>query len=175
VIVKGLARNRMRAVRDMRHSRELLGRQVRRFYEELWNEWRFDLAPELLAQDLSFRGSLGSEVHGPAGFVDYARGIRDAFPDFHNQVQELLVDQLHGKIAARLRYTGTHDSPIFGLAATGRRISYAGAAFFEFDSEARIARAWVLGDLVNLLRSLDVDDLSIPAGRQRGAPRNESD
>jgi hypothetical protein len=32
---------------------------VRRFYDELWNEWRLELADEILTQDLRFRGSRG--------------------------------------------------------------------------------------------------------------------
>jgi len=37
---------------------------VRRFYEELWNEWRLETAFEIVAGDVRFRGSLGSEFVG---------------------------------------------------------------------------------------------------------------
>ena len=64
---------------------------MRRFYDELWNQWRFDLADELLSDGLRFRGSLGTEANGRAGFLDYARSVRAAFPDFHNRVDTLVV------------------------------------------------------------------------------------
>jgi predicted ester cyclase len=92
-------------------------------------------------------------VRGRDGFIAYAQAVRAAFPDFHNEVRELLIDQ--GRAAACLEYSGTHRGPILAVAPTDRRITYRGAAFFWFDEQARIARGWVLGDLVNLLKQLD--------------------
>ena len=34
-------------------------RVVELFYQELWNRWDLDVADEILAGDLSFRGTLG--------------------------------------------------------------------------------------------------------------------
>jgi steroid delta-isomerase-like uncharacterized protein len=141
-------------------SRDRLELQVRRFYEDLWNQWRFNLVDELLAPDLEFRGSLGTEIRGRQGFLEYARGIRAAFPDFHNELQETITDERHRGVAARLSYSGKHEGPIFGVAATGRRITYTGAAFFRFDDHARILRAWILGDLANLWRQLGIGDVT---------------
>jgi steroid delta-isomerase-like uncharacterized protein len=144
----------------MTPSRERLQTQVRRFYDELWNQWRFELADELLAPDLRFRGSLGTEVRGREGFLDYARGIRAAFPDFHNDVQELVADDRQRAAAARLRYSGRHEGALLGVAPPGRRITYAGAAFFGFDDQARVVRGWVLGDLAQLFDQLGIGDVS---------------
>src|SRR5688572_13853506 len=67
----------------------VIEQRVRRFYDELWNEWRFDLADDLLSDDVRFRGSLGTETEGRAGFLEYARRVRTAFPDFHNRIDDL--------------------------------------------------------------------------------------
>lgn len=142
---------------DVAPSRNLLDTRVRRFYDELWNEWRLELADELLAPDVAFRGSLGAEVRGRAEFTAYALTVRAAFPDFHNHLLELVVDR--NRAAARLQYSGTHRGPILGIAPTGKQITYQGAAFFSFDERLRIVRAWVLGDLVNLLRELGATKL----------------
>ena len=56
-------------------------------------------------------------------------------------------------VFARLRYTGTQRGAIFGVAPTGRRIEYAGAALFRFRDE-RIWNVWVLGDVDGLKRQL---------------------
>ncbi|MGN6087704.1 MAG: ester cyclase [Actinomycetales bacterium] len=69
-----------------------------------------------------------------------------------NQIQTLVVDE--NRAAARLRYRGTHDGPLDGLAATGRRFSYAGAAFFTA-AEGQLTSAWVLGDLAGLRQQLE--------------------
>jgi predicted ester cyclase len=64
-----------------------------------------------------------------------------------------------GSSTTRLRYSGTHQGAIFGAAPSGERIAYAGAAFFSFDADGRILRAWVLGDLLALLRQLGLREL----------------
>jgi hypothetical protein len=40
------------------NPRNVVESRVRRFYEELWNQWRFELADEHLSPDPEFRGSL---------------------------------------------------------------------------------------------------------------------
>jgi predicted ester cyclase len=65
---------------------------VRRFYDELWNRWELGVADEILAPDVRFRGSLGTNVAGTEAFKDYVEQVRRAFPDWHNRVDEWLVD-----------------------------------------------------------------------------------
>jgi steroid delta-isomerase-like uncharacterized protein len=124
---------------------------VRRYYEELWNCWDFALADELIAEGIAFRGSLGQSVQGREGFKEYVRAVHRAFPDFHNQVEELVAEG--DRVVARLSYTGTHTGELFGIAPTGRRVSYAGVALFGIVS-GQIAEGWVLGDLHGLIGQL---------------------
>ena len=124
---------------------------VRRYYEALWNRWDFALADELIAEGIAFRGSLGQTVQGREGFKAYMRAVRRAFPDFHNRVEELVAEG--DRVVARLTYTGTHAGALFGIAPTGRRVSYAGVALFRIAS-GQIAEGWVLGDLHGLLGQL---------------------
>lgn len=124
---------------------------VRRYYEEMWNRWDFALADEIIGEGLVFRGSLGVSVEGREGFTEYMRTVRWAFPDFHNHVEELIAE--NDRVAARLTYAGTHQGELFGIGATGRRVSYVGVALFRI-SEGRIVEGWVLGDVHGLVRQL---------------------
>jgi steroid delta-isomerase-like uncharacterized protein len=109
------------------------------------------LVDELVAPELVFRGSLGTPVQGREGLRRYIREIRAAFPDFYNQIDVLLAEG--NQVAARLTYTGTHRGPIWGIAATGRRIEYAGAGFFRV-RDGRVTDGWVLGDTAALRAEL---------------------
>jgi steroid delta-isomerase-like uncharacterized protein len=129
-------------------SSELL---VRRFYDELWNDWRLHLVDELLSENIRFRGSLGSVCEGRAAFRDYVRRVRDAFPDWHNQIDELF--STGDRAAARLTWTGTHAGEFLGIPPTGRRVSYVGAALFRV-AGGRIADAWVVGDTQRLWQAI---------------------
>lgn len=133
---------------------------IQRFYNELWNEWQFDLIRVLLDPNLNFRGSLGTEVSGHAEFRNYMQTVRSAFPDFHNEVTDLIVAD--DRAAARLTYTGTHLGPLFGVPSTGRRIEYSGVALFKLNGK-QIASGWVLGDTIALWRQIGV----IPPGFPR--------
>lgn len=124
---------------------------VRRYYEELWNQQRPELIPQLISERIEFRGSLGIEALGHKGFRQYMETVHAAFPDFHNEVEELIAQG--DRVAARLRYRGTHRGAILGFPPGGRVIEYVGAAFFTV-SDQRITRGWVLGDIETLRRQL---------------------
>lgn len=124
---------------------------VERFYSDMWNRFDQSVFPELLARDFRFRGSLGQEMRGHEEFGRYVDFIQQAFPDFHNRVEEIVSEG--DRSFARLTYTGTHQGELFGVAPTGKRIEYSGAALFSFRDE-RITSVWVLGDVHGLLRQL---------------------
>jgi steroid delta-isomerase-like uncharacterized protein len=123
-----------------------------RFYDELWNHFDKTIFTDILADDLRFRGSLGQEKRGLAEFAEYIDFIRRIFPDFLNEIEEIIAEG--DKAFTRLTYRGTHSGELFGIAPTGRKIRYSGAAVFTFRSD-RIAEVWVLGDIYGLIAQLE--------------------
>jgi predicted ester cyclase len=116
---------------------------VRRFYDELWNQWRLELADEIVSSSIRFRGCLGSTCRGRDAFKDYVERVRIAVPDWHNQVDELLG--VGNRVAARLTWSGTQRRPLGDAAATGCRVVYVGAGFFRVGGQ-QIDDAWIVGD-----------------------------
>lgn len=126
---------------------------IERYYYELWNEWRFDLANQLLSPSVRFHGSVGVSVEGVEGFRGYMRLIQAAFPDFHNTIEEMVAEG--DRVAARLTYHGTHRGVIFGVQPTGRTIQYDGLALFRI-SDGKVAEGYVLGNVIHLLVQLGI-------------------
>jgi len=126
---------------------------IRRFYDELWNQWNLDAANEILAPDVRFRGSLGTTLVGVDAFKGYVEQVRAAFPDFQNRVDDLIADD--DKIVTRMTWSGTHSGKLFGIPATGRRVTYVGAGIFHL-LDAKIQEAWIVGDTQELWRTLGV-------------------
>ena len=124
---------------------------MRRFYAEAWNRWDDRAVDELLTIDFVFRGSLGDHARGRDGFRAYRDKVRSAFPDFHNEVREVVAEQ--ERAAVRLRCSGRHVGELFGIAATGRSVAYDAAAFLR-RRDAQLCAAWVLGDLEQLRSQL---------------------
>ena len=126
---------------------------VRRFYDDLWNRFDTTLVPVLLTEDVTLRGALGRHAAGHTAFADYLELVRGAFPDFEQTIDQIVVDAVGGSAFVRLQCRGTHRGPLFGVPATGRRITCEGAARFEI-RDGRIADIWLLGDLHSLVRQL---------------------
>ncbi len=124
---------------------------VRRYYDELWNQWKLELIPELIAEDFRFRGSGGMTTRGRNAFADYVRMIRGAFPDFNNRIESMLAED--SRVVTRLQYTGTHRGKFFGIDSTGNCVSYAGVAIFAIGGH-QLMSAWVLGDRYELMVQL---------------------
>lgn len=126
-------------------------RLVETFFNVMWNTWDDATMRAILDPAIDFRGSIGLQVTGHDGFAGYMRVIRDAFPDFHNRIDEIVATD--DRAVARLTYTGTHEGPLFDHPATGNRIEYAGVAMFTM-AGGRITKVWVLGDRLTLLEQI---------------------
>ncbi len=129
-------------------------RLIERYYNDMWNRWDFGMVDELISPKVKFHGSVGVSVEGLDGFRDYMRFIRSAFPDFHNTLEEMVVDG--HRVAARLTYTGTHRGLIFGVVATGKAVEYDGLALFRIGG-GKVVEGYVLGNVVRLLSQLGIN------------------
>lgn len=128
---------------------------VRRFYAEVWGRADEAVARDILHPELAFRGSLGPERRGVEGFIDYMRSVHAALGEYRCIVEELVAAETSA--AAHMTFTGIHRGDFFGMPATGRRITWAGAAFFTV-VDGRIATLWVLGDVDGLKAQLGARD-----------------
>jgi steroid delta-isomerase-like uncharacterized protein len=120
---------------------------VRTFYERIWNAGDLDGIPDLLAQDFRFRGSLGSEVHGREAFAGYVKSVRDALDKYNCEILDCVSEG--DRAFAKMRFSGLHVGVFRGYEATGKFVSWMGAALFRFEDMA-IKELWVLGDLSGL-------------------------
>jgi predicted ester cyclase len=120
-------------------------RQVERFYEHIWNRGDLSCIRLVLHPDVTFRGSLGTVLRGHQEFLAYVDSVRDALGDYRCEIVTLVNDV--DRVAARMRFSGVHRGSLRGYAATGKPVSWAGAAFFTFGADGLMHDIWVLGDL----------------------------
>jgi steroid delta-isomerase-like uncharacterized protein len=124
---------------------------VDRFYDVVWNKADERAAREILAANFVFRASLGPQLHGPDGFIAYLRSVHAALENFICTIEDLVATE--DRAAAKMSFRGTHRAKFFGVEATGRDITWSGAAFFKIRGEV-IAELWVLGDVDDVKRQL---------------------
>ena len=120
---------------------------VEAFYERIWNAGDLGATGELLSDEFSFRGSLGTEVRGHEAFKDYVRSVRSALANYRC---EILACVSEGEQAfAKMRFSGTHVGVFRGYAPSGKSVQWLGAALFRFKGNT-ITDLWVLGDMAGL-------------------------
>ena len=129
-------------------------RLIARFYNDMWNRFDKSVFGEILDPNIHFRGSLGQTKVGFDEFGEYVDYIQTFASDFHNEVLSTITEE--NLTFARLSYTGTHQGAVFGLAPTGKRFEYSGAAVFTF-ADGLISDVWVLGDIYGLTQQLSID------------------
>jgi len=93
---------------------------------------------------------------GPKGLLYASQNFRNAVPNLHCKIEDLLVSG--DKVTARLLFTGTDTGKFQGHAATGHPVK-----FFAIDvlriREGRIIEDWHLEDNLTLLQQLGVVSL----------------
>ena len=107
------------------------------------NEHRVDELGEFVSEQVSGSGP----VDGLSGYVEGVKAVCTAFPDYHWELQELVVEQ--DTIAARLIGRGTHTGPFSGIAPTGRTISTQELVIYRI-ADGKIVQCW--GDLSPVVR-----------------------
>jgi predicted ester cyclase len=114
------------------------------------NEHRFEQLGEFVSEQVSGSGP----VDGLAAYIDGVKAVCTAFPDYHWELQELVVEE--DRIAARLIGQGTHTGSFSGIAPTGRKVSTQELVMYRI-ADGKIVHCW--GDLFPVVR----DALMAPA------------
>ena len=121
---------------------------VRRFAEECWGQGAFEVADELVADEVVRNG----QPVGRAGLVGVVAAIRSAFPDYHTEVEDLIAEG--DRVAWRYSSGGVHTgAPLFGTPATGRAVNWTGTAILRIES-GRIREIWDNVDLLAIYTQL---------------------
>jgi len=134
---------------------------VRRQEEELFGGGNLDVADEVYAPDyVGHDPSNPEDVRGLQAAKKAAAEYRQAFPDLRVSVEDLVAEG--DRVAARLRFRGTHLGELDGIAPTGRRVDCSGIVISRIE-EGKIAEDWANFDDLGMMRQLGL----IPEPGQR--------
>src|SRR5688572_28938416 len=91
--------------------------------ERAWN--RGDLSAIDEGVDPAYvRHTVFGDLVGPEAWKQRIVDARDAFPDLHVDVEDVLVDG--DRSAVRFTFSGTHERPYIGFEPTGKRVLFKG-------------------------------------------------
>jgi predicted ester cyclase len=126
----------------------------RRAVEQLYaafNEQNPDLLDTAVTPEWNDIPLAPGQGPGPEGLKPIIRSLIAALPDVKITIHDLV--QLPGKIAVRGEITGTHRGELFGIAPTGKAVSFRIHEFHALDGE-RITSTWHMEDWFGLFLQL---------------------
>jgi len=125
---------------------------MERWFREVWNEGKTETIYELFARNGVARGQAGpqEEIHGPAGFVEFAERIRSAFPDIKLAIEDIFGVQ--DKVVVRWSGTMTHSGEGFGP-ATGKAVRVGGISIARI-LDGKIVEGWDNWDQLAMLEQI---------------------
>ncbi len=117
-------------------------------WAQLCNAHRFDEAATLVAED----AELNDRRVGPDGLVRPMRRMVASFPDWHWNVNRMVVEQ--DLVAVHMSATGTHLGEFLGIRPTGKSVRVGEFLICEVRDQ-RVAKVWSGLDVAALRTQLE--------------------
>ena len=124
-------------------------RVARRILTEVVGGGRFDLIPELVADEFVTEPPDGSP--GPEGYMAWVTGLRSAFPDLTMLIDDQVAEG--SKVVTRFTARATHAIEYLGVPPTGRQLTTRGIVIHEVCG-GKLVNFWIVQDDLGTLRQL---------------------
>jgi steroid delta-isomerase-like uncharacterized protein len=125
---------------------------VRRFYEEMCNGRKNELASELFTQDYVMHDPQVPSRPGPDGMAEvvavYQEGVEG-----HWEIEEMF--SAGDRVAVRWTGSGTHVGEVNGIPPTGKDVRVDALSIFRMEG-GKIAEMWEVWDTLGFLQQLGV-------------------
>ena len=135
------------------------GSVSRRFFEELWNARRLEVADEIVAPNCITRqlrsadGPMPSASRGPDALKEHIQGWLAAFPDLRWEVQAV-VPQGERVVTWAMAH-GTHRGHWLGIAPTERRVAIQCVVLHRIVG-GQIVEDWVVTEALGMFQQLGI-------------------
>jgi steroid delta-isomerase-like uncharacterized protein len=106
---------------------------------------------DLLTEGVLDNNPIPGQEPGVAGFKQWMRYVRTAFPDVHVTVEDALSQG--DRVAGRVTWRGTHEGPLAGVAASGKPVQFTAIHIVRFEN-GKAAEWWGVADLLGALRQI---------------------
>ncbi|MBP1695403.1 MAG: ester cyclase [Deltaproteobacteria bacterium] len=130
---------------------------VRKHHEEVWSKGNMVVADEIYLNDLVRHSADMPDMRGREPYKRFILACREAFPDWKDMVENVIVsgDLVVTRYINRGTMTGTMRGPKGNRPPTGKHLEAPCAAFFRI-AEGKIAEVWFYYDSVAFANALNV-------------------
>jgi steroid delta-isomerase-like uncharacterized protein len=114
---------------------------------EALNAGDFGACVALLSPGLVMNLAGMPPMKGKDVWLQGAQMMRQAFPDFHVHIDDILAT--NDRVAVRLIIRGTHRGDYLGIPPTGRTVEYVSHEFYRI-ADGLFAEEWICSDMTTL-------------------------
>jgi predicted ester cyclase len=132
---------------------------VRRFLDEVWNKGNLTVADEIFHPKAT-SPSAPLLPTGAEGVKILANMFRNAMPDYHLEIIDLLADGQ--QVLVRFTQTGTHQGDLMGIPASGKKATWGEVGILRF-AGGQVVESWYNVDMLGLMQQLGVGGVSAGA------------
>jgi steroid delta-isomerase-like uncharacterized protein len=126
---------------------------VRRFFEEMCNGRRLDLASTLFAADCRFHDPQIPGVVGPQAIADAVK-VYQTGVEGHWTIEDIFASG-GDRVTVRWTGSGRHTADVMGLPPTGKAVRVDAISVFRI-ADGKIAESWEVWDTLGFLQQLGV-------------------
>lgn len=126
---------------------------VRRLIETVFNEGNMSVVNELIAPSYIYHVP-GMEYKGPEGLKQNFTMYRDAFPDMHATIDNIIAEG--DMVAVFATYGGTFKGGLMGIAPTDKSFSMSSAVLSRHGEDSKQVEAWAYIDMLSFYQQLGV-------------------
>ena len=127
---------------------------VRRLFEEVWNQGHVTVADELFTPTYTHHDSSTPDVgRGPESEKKRVTLYRNAFPDLRLTIEDIIAEG--ETVVARWSCRGTHKGDLNGIAPTGKQFNITGVSIARF-TNGKMFEGFVNWDALGLMQQLGV-------------------
>ena len=119
--------------------------------EEVLNKGNMQAVDELIAPNFVEHNPFPGQAPGVEGLKQAMAALRQAFPDLHVTVDEMLSDG--DKVVIRTTMKGTHKGNFMNIPATGKQMSVEGIDILRI-SNGRAVEHWGVTDNLTMMQQL---------------------
>ncbi len=123
-------------------------------HTEIWSKGNMELISTVYAEDYVGHFPGGTTVNGRDGIQAEVTNHRAAFPDWVEEIQEIIIEG--NLVATHFRSTGTHLGPFQGIPASGNGVEITEASIYRM-ANGQIAEQWAYPDVLSLMQQITTD------------------
>jgi steroid delta-isomerase-like uncharacterized protein len=112
----------------------------------------------MMTADAVAHGLGPADIHGPEAFKQFHATFRNAFPNMHIHLEDLIAEG--DKVAFIYTATGTHQGALMTIPATGKSSRFTGMGIIRI-ANGKVAEGWNVFDQLTMFQQLGV--ISAPA------------